>query len=248
MKTDWHKETKAYDEHLRTEGVMHKQVVIPGVFKLIDPKKGETFLDIACGQGQLAAEYVRRGAITAGIDAAKGLIDLAKQRVPQARFFIGDAKSLAPFRDEEFNAASCIFALQNIDDINPLMKELGRVLKKGGRAVFVLNHPMFRIPRQTSWGYDENTKTQYRRVDGYMSPMMIPIQMHPGQKANTSITTSFHRPLEAYAKAIAQGGMVIDMIEEWISPKVSLPGGRAKAENRSRAEIPLFMAIRVRKV
>ncbi|MEI7741208.1 MAG: class I SAM-dependent methyltransferase [bacterium] len=247
MKTDWHKETKSYDEHLRTEGAMHKQVVIPGVFKLFDPKKGEAILDIACGQGQLAAEYVRRGARVSGIDAAKGLIELAKTRVRDARFFVGDAKSLAAFKPEEFDGASCILALQNIDDINPLMKEVQRVLKHGGRAIFVINHPMFRIPRQSSWGFDETQKTQYRRVDGYMSEMRVPIIMHPGQKDSTT-TMSFHRPLSSYTKAMSSAGLVIDAIEEWVSPKTSIYGPKATAENRSRAEIPLFMAIRVKKI
>ena len=33
-------------------------------------------------------------------------------------------------------------------------------------------------------------------------------------------------------------------MEEWISNKKSEPGKRAKAENRSRKEIPLFLALR----
>jgi hypothetical protein len=35
-------------------------------------------------------------------------------------------------------------------------------------------------------------------------------------------------------------------LEEWISNKKSQPGKRAKAENRSRKEIPLFLALRAK--
>ena len=127
------------------------------------------------------------------------------------------------------------------------MKELARVLKKGGRAVLVINHPAFRIPRQTSWGWDESKKMQYRRVDGYMSDAKIPIEMHPGMK-DSSITWSFHHPLSVYVEAIGRAGLAVDGMQEWVSPKTSTFGPKAKAENRTRAEIPLFLAMRVRKL
>jgi len=41
--------------------------------------------------------------------------------------------------------------------------------------VIVLNHPCFRIPRQSGWGIDEKNKLQFRKVIKYMSPMEIPL-------------------------------------------------------------------------
>ena len=41
-------------------------------------------------------------------------------------------------------------------------------------------------------------------------------------------------------------GFYVDAMEEWVSNKKSLPGKRAKAENRSKKEIPLFLALRAR--
>lgn len=247
MKTSWNKEAKWYDEHLRTEGEMHRQVVIPGVFKMLDPKKGEHVLDIACGQGQLAYDIANRGALVTGIDAAPSLIELAKKRVPKGKFYTADAKRMAPLKDEEFHAASCVLALQNIDDIGPVMLELARVLKKGGRAVLVINHPSFRIPRQTSWGWDETKKMQYRRIDAYLSEARIPIEMHPGKKEK-SVTWTFHRPLSAYVNALGKAGLAVDAMEEWVSPKVSTFGPKAKAENRARAEFPLFLAMKLKRL
>jgi hypothetical protein len=52
--------------------------------------------------------------------------------------------------------------------------------------------------------------------------------------------------LEKYVQALTGAGLVIDGLEEWISNKESRPGKRAKAENRARREIPLFLAIRAR--
>ncbi|CAG0986870.1 putative RNA pseudouridine synthase [Phycisphaerales bacterium] len=88
---------------------------------------------------------------------------------------------------------------------------------------------------------------QYRRVDGYLSPGQKEIVMNPGaaahgKKAVTTIT--YHRPIQAYVRAFAEAGLLIDAIEEWPSLRSSQPGPRAAEENRARREIPMFLAIR----
>jgi hypothetical protein len=106
---------------------------------------------------------------------------------------------------------------------------------------------MFRIPRQTGWGWDDKRNLQYRRVDAYMSANEIPIVANPGEGSRSKVTYSYHRSLETYIKELAKAGFVIDALEEWISHRNSDSGPRAKAENRARTEIPMFMAIRAKK-
>ena len=108
-----------------------------------------------------------------------------------------------------------------------------------------------RIPGRTSWEWDEATKTQYRRVNAYLSDSRAMIDMHPslsrdGGAARGKQTVSFHRPLQVYVKALAKHGFAIVKLEEWISHKKSEPGPRAKEEDRSRKEIPLFLYLEAR--
>ena len=70
---------------------------------------------------------------------------------------------------------------------------------------------------------------------------------NPGS-APGSYTWTFHKPLEAYVKALRGAGLLIDAIEEWPSHKTSEPGPRSAAENATRKEIPMFMALRGIKV
>ena len=66
--------------------------------------------------------------------------------------------------------------------------------------------------------------------------------MHPGQtKRNTTI--SFHRPIQAYSKSLANAGFAISRIEEWMSHRESERGPRKSAEDHARREIPLFMCL-----
>ncbi len=108
-------------------------------------------------------------------------------------------------------------------------------------------HPSFRGPKETSWGWDEAASVQYRRVDRYLEPRKTPITTHPGKDAG-SYTWSFHKPLEMYVKSIVKAGLLVDALEEWPSHKSSTSGPRAKAENVARKEIPMFLALRARKI
>jgi hypothetical protein len=84
-------------------------------------------------------------------------------------------------------------------------------------------------------------------VDGYLSPGQSPIIMNPGKAskgAERVVTWTYHRPLQTYARALAEAGLLIDCIEEWPSLRSSEPGPRAAEENRARREIPMFLALR----
>jgi hypothetical protein len=87
----------------------------------------------------------------------------------------------------------------------------------------------------------------YRRVDRYMSPMDIPILSNPG-KMNSEKTWTYHRPISTYINALRAAGFVLDEMQELVSDRESKPGARAKAENRSREEIPMFLALRAVKI
>ena len=72
--------------------------------------------------------------------------------------------------------------------------------------------------------------------------MQIPINMNPSDR-NSPITMSYHHPIGDYSRMLKDAGFTIDLIEEWTSDKES-EGRAAKMENRSRSEIPLFLAIK----
>jgi ubiquinone/menaquinone biosynthesis C-methylase UbiE len=220
----------------------HQRVVIPGVIRLLGLDQKSKLLDLACGNGVLAnsipheVEYL-------GIDIAPSLINEAKRndRNPKHKYLIADTSKplIVPVG---FTHAAIVLSLQNIQKPFEAVENVSKHLIKGGVLVIVLNHPAFRIPRQSAWGIDENRKIQYRRVDKYMSPMEIPINMNPSDR-NSPITMSYHYPISDYSKMLHDAGFVIELIEEWTSDKES-EGRAARMENRSRSEIPLFLAIK----
>ncbi len=244
--TSWNKVAPWYQELLSKADSYQNTVILPNLLRLLGPIKNKTILDLACGQGFFSQALLNEGAHMVGADAAPDLIALAKKNIPNGTFHTSSADHLPFIKDGSCDAVIIILAIQNIKPVDGVFTEVKRVLKPGGRLLLVLNHPAFRIPKQSSWGWDAETTTQYRRLDRYMSEMTNEIDMHPGQKNSVS-TVSFHRPLQYYFKLLTKHNLLVSRLEEWISPKNTAAGPRAAAENLARKEFPLFLFLEATK-
>ncbi len=245
--TSWGGVAEWYDEYLTGKDTYQQKVILPNLLRILGLKKGARVLDIACGQGYFASAFQKTGAEVTGADISAELIAIAKKRFPQIQFHVAPAGRLSFAKSESFDVATIVLAIQNIADIRGAFAEAARALTPGGLLVLVMNHPAFRIPHRSSWGFDEEHKIQYRRVDGYLSERSVPILAHPGQKESES-TLSYHRSLQDFFKALAKTGFSVTRLEEWISHKKSETGPRQKAENMARTEFPLFLALEAKKL
>lgn len=243
METSWGNVAKWYDEIVEEKGSYQKDVILPNILRLTDIKKDEKVLDLACGQGFFAGEFAKLGAKVTASDISPELIKIAKEKNKNIDFVVSPADNISYLKDGIIDKITLVLAIQNIENINGVFKECQRVLRSGGKFFIVLNHPAFRIPKGSSWVFDEEKDIQYRRTDFYLSELKTKIDMTPGSEANKKFTISFHRPIQTYFKLLKNNGFSVGNLEEWISDRKSEPGKRQKAENRSRKEFPLFMMI-----
>ena len=247
--TLWDQASRWYDSLVGGQGTdFQKDIIMPGVFRLLEIRKKDRVLDLACGQGVFSRYLARKGIHVEGLDSSSELVKYARARSgPSIQYHVGDAGNAENFEAGRFDGIACLMAIQNIEKIDLLFKSASRWLKTGKHFVVVMTHPCFRIPRQSHWGWDDEKKLEYRRVDHYMTETTVPI-LTPPFADSKSFTLTFHRPLQSYVSALVQAGFCVDAMEEWVSNKNSLPGKRAKAENRARKEIPLFVALRARSI
>ena len=222
----------------------HRKLAIPAVMDLLAPQHGERVLDIGAGQGVLAPHVAAAGAAYTGVDASARLIGMARQHHGKhGEFIVGDARELAALPGMApggFDAAVFLLSLQDMDPLDDVIAAAAWSLAPGGRMVILMTHPCFRIPRQSGWGWDEDRKLQYRRIDSYLTPLPVPLKPYPGQQGGVS--RSFHRPLETYFNALTGHGLLVSAFREIPTYKKE-KGPNAKAINRSFREIPLFLGL-----
>lgn len=243
--TSWQAVASWYDALLEEGADTYQEKVIkPNLLRLLGDISGKKVLDLACGQGYFSRAMGEAGAKVTGVDLSSDLIALAKKQSSKEIIFkVAPADKLTGIADKEFDAVTCVLAIQNIEQMNGAFAECARVLKSSGRLLLILNHPTFRIPKKSSWCVDEVVGMQYRRVDSYMSESKTEINMQPSNTGKSVTTVSFHRPLQVYFKALAKNGFVVTRLEEWMSHKVSEAGPKKAMEDRARKEFPLFMMI-----
>jgi ubiquinone/menaquinone biosynthesis C-methylase UbiE len=246
MTTSWQNSKKWYNDNVGEEGhYYHRTLIIPNTLKLLNlhQQKEIALLDLACGQGVLS-RHLPEWATYQGFDLSTGLIQAAQKyhHTQKHSFNVADVTCPLKLAKTDFTHAVIMLAIQNIENPLKVFQNAFKHLKKGGELLVIMNHPCYRIPRQSSWGVDTVNKIQYRRVDRYMSALKIPIKTHPGKGEFSPETWTFHHPLSSYSRWLKEAGFCIKLIEEWSSNKVS-EGGAAKMENRSRDEIPMFMAL-----
>ncbi len=94
----------------------------------------DMLLDAGCGSGMFSHMAVSTGAHVTGIDAAPGLLNLARERNPGNNFLEEDLEAM-PFSNETFDYAVGFNSFQYAGNFVSALTEAKRVLKPGGRLV-----------------------------------------------------------------------------------------------------------------
>jgi SAM-dependent methyltransferase len=91
-------------------------------------------LDAGCGSGMFSNLAIEAGAQVIGVDAAPGLLEIARRRNPRNNFMEEDLEAL-PFADNSFDVVVGFNSFQYAESFEKALAEAKRVLKPGGRLV-----------------------------------------------------------------------------------------------------------------
>jgi SAM-dependent methyltransferase len=197
-------------------------------------------LDVGCGEGQVARLALAGGAATAiGVDPTRTQVEEAAARGGGPSYGRAGAGAL-PFADASFDAAVACLVFEHIRDVDEAIAEVARVLRPGGRFLFLLNHPLLQTPN-SGWIDDQilDPPEQYWRIGPYL------IEDETIEEVEKDVFIPFiHRPLSRYLNALADAGLVLRRMEEPAPPS----GFLARAtEYEAAATIPRLLFLRLEK-
>lgn len=122
--------------------------------KLLDPKPGETLLEVGSGTGHWSLWFRSLGLGVMGLEISPGMVAVARRKMAKKgwkgiRLVRGDGRQL-PFREASFDMVTAIAALEFIPEYPRVLDEMWRCTRCGGRMVIgVLNlRSFFARPRR----------------------------------------------------------------------------------------------------
>ena len=134
--------------------------------------KPQTMLDIATGTGDfamLAAQMLKPRKLI-GADISDGMMEIGRTKVKEAHlddiitFEKQDCLDLT-YPDESFDAVTAAFGIRNFQDLDKGLKEMCRVLKKGGMLSIVeLTTPVSFPMKQLFWIYSHTFLPVYGKL------------------------------------------------------------------------------------
>jgi SAM-dependent methyltransferase len=172
----------------------------PAMLALAGDVAGRRILDAGCGSGALSAALRDHGAVVTGIDASAGMLALAGRRLGNdVPLHVADLSDRLPFADSAFDDVVASLMLHYLEDWEPTLAELRRVLGPGGRLIASVDHPFvaytIQDPRPDYFAPTSYTFTW--KLNGEPAPMKL-----------------WRRPLHAMTDAFTTAGFSVAVISE----------------------------------
>jgi SAM-dependent methyltransferase len=194
------------------------------------PPPGRRTLDLGCGEGRLSRDLKALGHEVVALDASPTLVDAAREADPQLEVHLADAAAL-PFEDGAFDLVVAFMSLQDVEDMPAAVHEAARVLEPSGRLCLAIVHPL-----QSAGSFvSDDDGAPFVITGSYLDPHRTTDVL-----ARDGLEMTFHsehRPLEAYARALEESGLLIERMREHKTE-------RGQAHTGRWTRLPLFLHLR----
>lgn len=193
----------AYEEFRRSGSALNEVIEQPALWATLPhPLKGLRILDLGCGFGDFARKARQAGAsFVLGIDCSKRMLARADELTND------DGIQYRHMSLEELTLDGCLFdvvvsslALHYVSDYRCLAERVSKLVIKGGRFVFSVEHPICTALARQQWIEDEAGTPTYWPIDGYRCE---------GPRATRWFVENvikYHRTIETYVNELLRSG------------------------------------------
>ncbi len=235
MTDDWEREAANWIAWARTPGHDSYWYYRELFFDEIVPAPGRGTLEVGCGEGRVTRDLNARGHDVVGVDTSPTLLAAAREADPDGKYVLADAAAL-PFENEWFDVVVIYNALMDFDDMPGAAREAARVLAPDGCLCVSVTHPLsdagtFESREPGARFVIEGSYFERRRFQGTF------------ERAGLVMTfRGWIYPIEDYARALEDAGLVIARIREPPAPESAVAAYGEGARRRQR--IPNFLWLR----
>jgi SAM-dependent methyltransferase len=166
-------------------------------------------LDLGCGTGIAIPDLANLGWTVIGVDISADQLRVARERTGDLAGDLLEADACQlPFPNNSFDAVASMFTHTDFDDPERAFAEVYRVLRPGGKFVYVGTHPCFVTPYvERKPGADFVLHPGYRRRGWTDTGPGFGQGIRPRVGVN-------HQTLAAFLNAILKSGLVLKDVDE----------------------------------
>jgi len=196
-------------------------LIEPNQIELLNIRKGDLILDIACGNGQFTRRMTELGARVTAIDFSDEFISIARSKpladkIDYRVIDVTDKVALNKLEGCTFDAVVCTMALMDIENIELLIGFLPEILKNNGKFIFSILHPCFnsgeasQVNEYTDFG-GKIINNYYVKISNYLISQPI---KGIGMVGQPKPQYYFHRPLSEILNLCFKNNFYMDGIRE----------------------------------
>ncbi len=177
-------------------------------FLALVPAPGRLTLDVGCGEGRVARDLAALGHRVLALDPAPTLSQRAAEAGGGLLGVLRADGTAVPVHDGAADLVVAFMSLHDMDDMHGAVRELGRVLRPGGRLCLAVVHPInsageFRSPEPDAEFVIAGDYFARRRAAATVEKNGLSMTFH-----------SRHWSLEDYFAALEGAGLLTEAVRE----------------------------------
>lgn len=187
---------------------------LPVVLDLVGDVNGKRLLDMGCGLGGHAKEFIKRGATVIGYDASEEMVRMAREYCDEKGDFFQATHESVMFEADTFDVCNASYSINYLKNPEIIFKKVSLWLKPDGIFVFSLPHSIWLLNRSEQMDYSKSHKIQIKM-----------------KSYDVSIFNQYH-PLDVFVQLIHKYGFTLLNLKEatiskkykgWSEEKYRLP-------------------------